>query len=303
MPMFELEAVATDGRPLGVKLELPEGQPRAVVLLVHGMQEHSGRYGELGLHLAARQLVLATFDLRGHGERALQDGPGELGPRGCEQLLEDLETIALALQGRYPGLPLVLFGHSFGSFLAQGFAQRRGDLLAGLVLSGSGGFQRGLASGLLLARAWTALRGPKRPAGLLQYLAVGHFDGPPWATPTRAWITSDPVRRQAYLDDPACGGLFPNGFFVQLLTLLTQIWNPANERRLPRGLPVLMFSGKRDPVGFFGRGPKALARRYASLDLPVTLHLYPDARHECLNERNREQVLADLDRWFDEVLS
>jgi alpha-beta hydrolase superfamily lysophospholipase len=218
-------------------------------------------------------------------------------------LLEDLETLALALGARYPGLPLVLFGHSFGSFLAQAFAQRRGELLAGLVLSGTSGFQPGLAAGLALARSWTALRGPGRYAGLLQYLAVGHFDGPPWAKPTKAWITSDPVRRQAYLDDPACGGHFPNAFFVHLLSLLAQIWNPANERRLPRGLPVLMISGKQDPVGHFGKGPKALARRYASLDLPVTLHLYPEARHECLQELNREQVLADLDRWLDEALN
>jgi alpha-beta hydrolase superfamily lysophospholipase len=302
MPEAFLKVPGGQGTWFHLKLTSPVAAPRGLVLLVHGMQEHSGRYGELAAFLAELGWVAATYDLRGHGEHRARDGVGGLGGGGWRGLLEDLAAAASALRSRHPGLPLILLGHSFGSFLAQAYAQRHGDGLAGLVLSGSSGFQPALGAGRLLARFWAGLRGGQRPAGLLQYLAVGHFDGPPWVSPSKGWVTSDPQRRKAYLEDPLCGGTFPNLFFVELLELLTRIWEGAGERGLPQGLPVLMLAGGRDPVGHFGKGPRALARRYEARDLPVTLRLYPEARHEVFNEVNRAQVLADLAAWLEELL-
>jgi len=296
-----------DGGRLFLRGWLPETAPRGVVLVLHGMQEHGGRYEGLARALEPLGLAVHAPDHRGHGRSV--DRPeelGVLGPEGHEGVLRDIELLVDLCRSRHPGLPLVLVGHSWGSFLAQATAQRRGEDLAGLVLSGTNGRNPLVLPGIVLARMVCLLRGADRPAGLLETLSMGHFNRAFDPGPTgKEWLSRDPEEVRAYVQDPACGFKCPNSFFLEMVRLLHRTWRQEAEARVPRNLPVLFLTGTEDPVSERGRGVRVLVERWRSHGMKdLTERWYPGARHEVFHETNRQEVFEDLQRWIrDRVLS
>ena len=197
------------------------------------------------------------------------------------------------------GTQLFLFGHSMGSMLAQRFAQLRGAELAGLILSGTTGSAPNLRAGIAAAAALRRLHGDRAPSPL-QRVMFADFNKPFERRSGFEWLSRDTVEVQKYADDPRCGFTFSNRFMLDMLRGYAQAWKPANERRIPVGLPVLMFSGSRDPVGGAGKNVERLAKRYRALGLrDVQVVIYPDARHETLNEINRDEVVRDAIAWLE----
>ncbi|MCZ0858704.1 alpha/beta fold hydrolase [Actinomyces israelii] len=294
------------GSPPAEPADPPRGEPpRAIIQVVHGMTEHSARYERLATAAVAAGYGVVADDHRGHGLTAPPGGLGHVADRGgWGRVLADISAVLDAVRASWPGAPVVLLGHSWGSFLVRLLAARRGRDLAGLIVMGTGGDpgaagRLGGALGALLCR----LRGPATPGRLLHALAFGGFSGfnRPFA-PARTevdWLSRDEAEVDAYVADPLCGFVCSNAFFRDLAAGPGVAARAAVYRATPRDLPVLVASGDRDPVGAAGRGPRQVADAYRRAGVhDVVLRLYPGARHEVLNETNREEVTRDLLDWI-----
>jgi alpha-beta hydrolase superfamily lysophospholipase len=291
-----------DSQPIFVRKWEPAAEPVAVVQIAHGMQEHSGRYDHVAQSLGRAGYVVYANDHRGHGKTA--SGPedlGHLGPGGWESALAGLRQLSGIIRDEHPGKPLFALGHSFGSFLIQAYIQRYGEDLRGAVLSGTNGRNLLLRPGLLAARLIARREGLDTTATTLRKLSVGGYNKAfePGET-GKEWLSRDRSTVRAYVEDPLCGGDVPNSFFLELIGMLDAIWRPEQERRIPRRLPIYLFSGTECPVGNRIRGVVALARRYQRLGIgDVTVRFYEGGRHEMLNEINRDEVIGDLIGWLD----
>ena len=290
-----------EGVPITGERRLPAGAPKAAVVISHGMAEHAARYVRFAGELAACGYAAYAPDHRGHGRSAGGDDRlGWAGGDGWNGMLRDLDRLATLVADRHPGAPLFMLGHSMGSVLAQRFAQLHGDRLAGLILSGTFGAAPNIKPGIAIANALRLLRGDRTPSTLQRTMFAGFNKG---FTPQRTgfeWLSRDDAEVQKYVDDPRCGFTFSNRLLVDMLRGYVETWKPANERRLPAALPVLFFSGALDPVGANTRAVNALAERYRALGLrDVQVMFYPDARHEMLNETNRDEVVRDIVTWLD----
>jgi alpha-beta hydrolase superfamily lysophospholipase len=306
MESSTLAVSAADGTSLHTYRWLPDGTPRAVVQIAHGMAEHAARYERFAEALTGAGYAVYANDHRGHGQTATTEGHGYLADRdGWGTVVADMSAVTQFVQAEHPGVPVVLFGHSMGSFLSRAYAAQHGSRLAGLILSGTAGNPGPLAAvGKGVAGAQARLRGRKHQSGLMNTLTFGQYNSA--FKPNRTdfdWLSRDDAEVDAYIADPLCGNVFTTSFYSDLLGGLQQINRTAAYAAAPRDLPVLVIAGSADPVGNAGKGPREVAGAYRSAGLSdVTTTIYPDARHELLNETNRDEVTADILAWLDEHL-
>lgn len=261
--------------PGGVRVHLyrwePAGEARAAVHLAHGMGEHARRYDRVAAVLTGAGYEVWADDHRASGATGAEgSGLGDLGPGGMEGAVESLHAVVAHVAATRPDLPVHLVAHSWGSFMAQRIADRWGEELGGLVLSGS-----------------TLLAGEHLPAEDLNERFA------PARTPYD-WLSRDPDEVRKYLGDPWCG--LEVAFDVAEMAHL--VGPPADS--VPPGLPILVINGTDDPVGGFNGGGAALADAYRELGVAdVTYRGYEGGRHELFNETNRDEVLADLVAWLE----
>ena len=290
----------SDGIELVVHRWMPDGPAKASVVVAHGMAEHAARYARFGTALAAQGYAVYAPDHRGHGRTAGgDDGLGWAGADGWNAIVGDLGRVVAHVREQHAGLPLFMFGHSMGSMLAQRVAQVHGEELAGLILSGTTGSAPNLGAGIAAAQGMALLRGDRAPSAL-QRVMFADFNKPFAPQPGFEWLSRDADEVRAYVDDPRCGFTFSNRLLLDMLRGYAATWKPENERRLPVTLPVLMFAGELDPVGRNTVAVTQLAERYRALGLrDVETKFYPGARHETLNETNRDEVVRDVVGWLD----
>ncbi len=280
---------------------LPDGEVRATVQVVHGASEHSGRYDRLAAALTGRGLAVHALDLRGHGRTAEGTGTGRFGAPGVEGVLADVRALHRVAAEQHPGLPRLLLGHSMGSIIALAAAEADGGDLAGLVLSGPLGADPGLAGTVTQLESAVA-------AGLgEQPLDLGTFNESFEPARTRYdWLSRDDAEVDAYLADPLAGDEMPltYDYAAGVFAMNVRATTAEGVAELPDGLPVLLLSGQRDPVGGADAAHvTTLAGLLRDRGLPVEQHVYPDARHEVFNETNRDEVVADLLAWIDARLA
>lgn len=294
--------VVPDGTVLHVHRWLPAGQPRAVVQIAHGMVEHAGRYAHLGEALAAAGYAAYASDHRGHGHTA--GGPDDLGHLGDEHgfadVVDDLAALTEHLRSEHPDVPVVLLGHSMGSFLARAYAARYGDRLAALILSGTAG-DPGLlgAVGVRVASVEARLRGPRARSRLMQALTLGPNNRP--FRPNRTtfdWLTRDEAQVDAYVADELSGGVATAGFYRDLLTGLRWVSAPSTMAMVPSDLPVHVVGGEVDPVGGAAAAEEVSRKLREAGVRDVSTRVWPGARHEVFNETNRDEVEADIIEWL-----
>jgi alpha-beta hydrolase superfamily lysophospholipase len=299
-----------DGTRLFLRRWTSPSPAKAALLVVHGMAEHSLRYRPLALRLAAEGFETWAADARGHGltadPRVNDIGKGGLlghcaDRDGFSRVTADINVLADAITGARPGLPLFILGHSWGSFLTQAYIEAHGDRLAGCLLSGTRGpGGPTIAAGVPLMTLLACMSGPRKPSRLARSLADGSYNK--YFRPNRGpydWLSRDPVQADAFAADPLCGFNCSSGFYRDLIRGLRDIHRPEAMARIPKSLPIYVLSGSADPVGNRGKGPAALASAYRSLGVrDLEFVLYPDARHELLNETNREEVMDNMLRWL-----
>jgi alpha-beta hydrolase superfamily lysophospholipase len=292
---------ARDGIRLAYRRWLPDDDVRATVQVVHGASEHSGRYGRLADALTARGFAMYALDLRGHGRTAESTGVGRFGGTGIDAVLDDVAAMHQLIAEAHPDVPRVLFGHSMGSIIALASAERDGGDLDGLVLSGPVGVNPQLTDTVsALEAAVAAGRGDEA----VNVLGPFNEQFEPARTPYD-WLSRDEAEVDAYIADPLCGDDMPltHAYVAGFMGLAVRGAQPEAIARLPQALPVLLISGQRDPVG--GEDAvqvTALAELLRAHGLPVVQLVYMDARHEVLNETNRDEVTADLLSWLDQQL-
>jgi alpha-beta hydrolase superfamily lysophospholipase len=298
--MTRFVLVDRDGVEVACRRWLAGERARGIVAIAHGASEHSGRYDRFARYLVAGGFEVVALDHRGHGGTAASTGPGRLGPRGMEGALDDIGLLLARARQERPGVPAVLFGHSMGSIIAQGFVERPGHGLAGYVLSGSPGvpdFPPELFAGIEGALA--AGLGDE-PASLF-----AAFNEPfsPARTPYD-WLSRDPAEVDRYLADPWCGDAMPltHAYVAGMFSLLRDAMSPEGIARTPKGLPVLLVTGEMDPVSQMGAQVRVLENRLREAGLAVTARYYP-GRHELLNETNRDAVQADILAWVEGVVA
>ncbi|AWB43909.1 alpha/beta hydrolase [Paenibacillus sp. CAA11] len=283
----------------------PEHAPRGIVQISHGMAETSARYERFARELTAQGFAVYANDHRGHGKTAgYPEYLGYAGPDGHNGMVDDLLLLGSEIRLRHAGIPLFLLGHSMGSFLVQKTMYLSPEPYTGFLLTGSCGGQGGLAAGQLLASAQVRLQGAQHPSLLLNALVFGRYNRQfaPVRTPFD-WLTRDQTEVDKFIEDPFCGALCSAGFFYDFFGLLREIHRPEHMAKIPKDKPVFIFSGEEDPVGLNGKGVHRLIEAYKELGLEqVDWKLYPHARHELLNELNRDEVTEDVLYWLNRQL-
>ncbi len=291
-----------DGKnTLYVRCWAPEN-PRAIVLIAHGMAEHIARYDDFAAALNADNLAVYGCDHAGHGRSSKPEQYGYFYEQdGWNRAVADIDTMRRYALAQHPGLPVILFGHSMGSALARSYIVRYPDTLAGVILSGTMGPNPLSPIAKLIARSQVKKLGTYAPCELLNKMAFASYNKP--FEPARTgfdWLSRDAAQVDQYVADPGCGFTFTATGYRDVLDGMAAISGGKWASRVPKQLPVLIFSGDRDPVGGFGKGVRWVRDALQKAGVrDVTMTLYPDGRHEMLNEIDREQVFADVRAWMD----
>jgi alpha-beta hydrolase superfamily lysophospholipase len=277
---------AQDGQPIDVFTWAGPGPARALVQIAHGMGEHSRRYRALADALTRAGCAVYANDHRGHGEEALRpEAKGNLGPRGFTGLVDDMVTVSDFAQAQHPGLPLILLGHSMGSFAAQLYLLDHAHRLCAAALSGTA------ALDLLYARRSTAwklednnvvVKTPRTP-----------FD----------WLSRDEAQVDAYMADPLCGFTLTPESRRSMSAAYLRMTQPAELERMPKSLPLYVLVGEADPINRKLELLNPLIDRYRGAGMSdVSVQVYPGGRHELFNETNRAEVTAGFVAWVERVL-
>ena len=261
-----------------------EGEPRGVVQIAHGLAEHAARYDRFARELNAAGYLAFATDHRGHG-RTGQDRLGHFGTAGFDGLAADVAQYGAELADANPGLPVFLFGHSMGSFASQMVMIDAPDQYAGVVLSGSTAMDA-LAAAMADAPA-------DAPAGLEAFNAgFEHRTG-------YEWLSRDDAEVDQYVADLWCGFDVPDETMPLLFGPAERLALPSELGKIRSDLPILIASGSDDPLAGGGQLVELLGQRYRDAGITdVTVQVYPGARHEILNETNRDEVTADIVDWL-----
>ena len=281
---------------LAGRVYVPDGDPRGLFQVVHGMTEHIARYDRFMREMAADGYICFGYDHLGHGHTARDDSElGFIAHRdGWKKLVRDVAVFSDAVREEYgKQLPYVLLGHSMGSFIVRlaAVSAVRPDAL---IVMGTGGPNPAAGVGLAVIRAVKLLRGEKAVSPLIGKLAFGSYNQRFASGSPYSWLTKDAAVWAAYGEDKYCS--FP--FTVSAMQDLVMLNRESNSRRFFRGLdrriPVLLVSGQDDPVGDYGKGVETVYRKLRAAGVTVERKIYADCRHEILNDTCRSQVLEDI---------
>ncbi len=276
--------------------------PIAAVQIIHGAGEHSLRYERFAEFLNKAGYVVYAVDNRGHGETAMLSGSG-LGVAGDDawnNMVKDEKQLTDIIQEDYPGLPIFLIGHSMGSLIAQDYMERWGNGLNGVVLTGTTGFSPNLNETVALAEQLAQGNSSQEPSPIFQQMFASFNEQFAPGETGFEWLSRDDAEVQKYINDPLCGFTFSNSLMRDFMKGLQDIWQPEKEALIPHDLPVLMLSGSLDPASGNTVTVMMLIGRYESNGMQeLTYKFYPEARHEILNEINRDEVQQDIVDWLN----
>ena len=278
---------------------------KGIVQLVHGMVDYVERYEELANFLTGEGYIFAGNHHLGHGKTAANsDDFGFFGEdSSIDILLSDIHTMNRYLRDAFPTLPLVIFGHSMGSFLTRLYIEKYPHSIKGAVIHGTSGPLKVVGMGKLLAGMLVKINGPRYRSTTLAKIAFSgynsHFDKSEGAF---AWLTRDAEAIKGHDDDPYSSFIFTVSAYKDLFTMLDNCNKKSWFESYPTDLPTLVMSGDEDPVGQYGKGPMYVYKHLLmSGSKNVALKIYSGARHELFLETNRQEVFADILAWLNEI--
>lgn len=290
------------GQIRGLRWE-PQGEVKAVVQIVHGIAEHVERYDHFASFLAERGILVVAEDHMGHGRSIAGGSTKGYFTGGWFAAVEDTYRLLCDTMKEFPGVPYILLGHSMGSFIARTILCKHPDSgITGAIISGTAWMGGAVVTaGHTLASIICKFRDDKLPNDTLQGMMFGGYNKRIENPRTKSdWLTRDAAVVDAYEADPNCGFVTSAGLLRDMLVGLKFIHNKNNLMRMEHMLPVLFLSGEEDPVGGYGDGVRQAAKAFEDLGMKqVSLRLYPQGRHEMLNELNRDEVYADILSWIE----
>lgn len=304
-----LKVQMVDGYDIELYVYEPQGEirTRGVIQLVHGSCEHAMRYEPFITYLVNLGYVVYANDHRGHGKSVKSvDDYGYFGEmNGWGKLVDDLKSVNDLIHAQYPDLPIVMLGHSMGSFLARHYAIDYGETINGLILIGTAHEPKyQLVAGKIASKLVKRFKQSHYRSPLIHQLSYGTFNqGIKNAKTASDWICYDEQVVEQFCADPSCGFVFTAAGFEDLFTGLLYIINEKNIKKMLHDLPVLLLSGEDDPVGEYG---KAVIKAYQTMKqaglVCVDYKLYPRMRHEILNEKEKAIVYKDIHQWLEATI-
>lgn len=302
----EFTFLSSDGHTQlhGAQWTLADRKPRAVLQIAHGVAEHILRYDDFARYLNDRGILVAGHDHLGHGKSLPEGGtPVYFGDGSTwETVVDDIHLLHDRLREQYPDLPILLMGHSMGSFLSRSYLIRYPGTVDAAIIMGTGWQPKAVvAGGLAVARATAAVVGESGTSDLVTQLAFGAYNKQ--FAPNRTscdWLSADTDNVDAYMADPLCGADATVGLFRQMLLGIRFNQRLSNLRRMDAQTPVLFIAGDKDPVGANGAGVRRTYQEFLRAGMQdCTLKLYPGLRHEILNEKGwQREIFRDIGLWL-----
>ncbi len=306
--LTEITFPSSDGKnTIYAELYTPKAATaKGIVQLAHGMTDYTGRYTLLADYLTARGYILAGNHHLGHGKTVASDEDfgyfAEQG--GLKYVIDDMKLMNDYLTKTFPTLPIVLLGHSMGSFLSRLYAVEYPLSIRGLIIHGTGGKNPLVGMGITIAKVVRAFCGGHHRSKLISSLAFGNYNAKfPKEEGESAWLTRDIALVLSRGEDKFTSFKFTTSGYIDLFTALKTSNDKSWYKRYPKEMPTLVISGDMDPVGNYGKGPLEVANGLMVGGCSdITLKLYPGARHELFNETNRDEVFAYLVDWLGGVV-
>ena len=280
-----------------------EINPKAIIQLSHGMCEYISRYDDFAFFLVDNGYVVCGNDHLGHGETSTANGiDGFFAEEyGDKFVLEDLHTMTSLIKDLYPNLPVILLGHSMGSFFARQYAITYPEDINGLIISGTGGPNPLSSVGLMLTSMLSKIKGATYRSKFIDNLATGsYYKKIKNANTKYDWISDDKDIIEKYANDSKCTYMFTVSAYHDLMTVLKEVNTQKWADKLDKKMPIYIFSGKSDPVGDCYKGVLKVYQLIKNANVEnVTLKGYENGLHEMLNSTNRKQVYNDVLNWIN----
>ncbi|MET0786622.1 MAG: lysophospholipase [Paenisporosarcina sp.] len=296
----------SDGQEIYTVIYKPLTAIKGHIHILHGMAEHIGRYEDFALFLNEHGYLVSGHDHRGHGHTGQKDNLfGFFAEHhGFERVTEDVREVLHAVRLDMDLPDPILFGHSMGSFIGRRYIQKYGQSISKIVLSGTRGPLNPLdKAGKWVAKGFAKVKGKMTENQLLNNLSFGKFNT--YVTNPETdfdWLSTDSEQVKKYVEDPLCGFVASNQFFVDLLDGLTIIHDSNEIAHVPKELPILLISGAMDPVGDLGKGLWSVAEQFKKQGvLDVTVVILEGKRHEILNEQNHMDVYQEVLKWMEKT--
>ena len=270
--------------------------PDFILVVATGLAEHAARYNRLSAFLKNHNVQLYCIDHLGQGVYA--NNLGVWPSDGFFECVSNMNSLVDYVHDKNPDKKIVLFGHSMGSFMSLAYVEQFASNINGCILSGTNDQQPFLIlnSGILIAAIQELFMGKNKPSRLLNSMSFGQFNAQ--FRPNRTefdWLSRDDKEVDKYVQDPLCGYVPSVGLFKELFKALSVIYKEDKIAKIPKHLPIHLMSGSNDPVGANSKGPLSLAARLEKADLNnVTLRIFDQMRHECLNEQGNDAVMKHV---------
>ena len=280
----------------------PEGEPKAVLQIVHGIAEYIERYDGFAEFLTRRGFLVVAEDHMGHGQSIGTDGVQGYFAGGWFSAVADSYHLLEMTKAEFPDLPYVLFGHSMGSFMARTILCKYPDSGIDAAIICGTGWQPAFAlpAVIKIVEGECKKVGETNPSARLQNLVFGGYNKRVEHPRTEFdWLTRDAKIVDAYIAHPLCGFTASTGLLRDMMTGILYIEQPKNLAAMRKDLPVFFIAGGDDPVGSYGKGVRKAADAFRKAGMTdVDVHIYPLCRHELLNEINREEIYGDILQWL-----
>ena len=281
---------------------VPEGKIIAVLQIAHGMVEFIDRYENFAAFLASKGILVVGNDHIGHGGSVKSEEDwGYFGENGNRILLDDMHELTRLTKEKYPNLPYFLLGHSMGSFYARQYIAEFGDELDGAIIMGTGLEPLFVVKGgMFLCKLIALFKGWRYRSNFVNQVAFGSYGKKFEPLRTRAdWLSKDEALVDWYINEPRCSFLFTLNAYYSMFEGIARLHDKKLLEKVPKDLPIFFVSGEDDPVGSFGKEVVYSVETLKEVGVKnIDLKLYPNDRHEILNETDKETVYADLYEWL-----
>ena len=280
-----------------------EGEPKAVLQIIHGMAEYAARYAPLAEFLAKQGVTVCAEDHWGHGKSVLsKDDLGYFAEHnGWQTVLKDVRALTEIVAPKHPNTPYFVMGHSMGSFFCRKYVSVYGKELAGAIIMGTG-FKSAATTGgaKSLTKLVALFKGWRHRSKFIDNSAFGSYNNRFEKRTAFDWLSADPDNVDAYIADPLCGVPFTCNAFYGLFSIINQACKPAVMKAVPANLPLFIVAGADDPVGDYGKGVEKFADRLVKYGKNVSLTLYRGCRHEICNDLCAPQLFDDIAAFIGE---
>ncbi len=283
---------------------IPEGEIKGILQIAHGMVEYIDRYDSFARYLSGQGYYVVGHDHLGHGQSVQsKEYYGFFHEtKGNECVIGDIHKLRKMTMKEYPNVPYFMMGHSMGSFLLRQYISMYGEGLKGAIIMGTGDIKTPLLSaGKAVCRSLAAVKGWKHRSAFVNNMGIGGYNKKfEPSESTKDWVTSDDVIRAAYENDPLCNFIFTVNGYYHMFRGMSAMNAQEKAGVIPKEVPVFFVAGDKDPVGNNGKGVQNVFNRYKSLGVKdVEIKLYPEDRHEILNELDKDVVYQDIFNWLE----